>query len=167
MRMTILLTLGLMLLFVLLILTACVFLPSASLLSFWPEDIQERLKPRVAGAAMTPKRIAGIVLFLLIGAGMAGIFVLGGIDGIRTHFTYGQFLLRFLVIGVSIKAFDIIGFDWFLMTKTHFFQHFFPETEGCAGWQQFGYNRRQQIRQCILILVSAPVTAAVFWIIGG
>ena len=28
----------------------------------------------------------------------------------------------------------------FLITKSHFFQHYLPETEGCAGYHRFGYN---------------------------
>ena len=42
-----------------------------------------------------------------------------------------------------IMAFDIICLDYFLLTKTRFFLYYFPETEGCAGWKDFGYNRKQ------------------------
>ena len=50
----------------------------------------------------------------------------------------------------------------FLLTKTHFFQHYFPETEGCAGWQNFGFNRKEQIRQCIIIPVCCLALAGIF-----
>ena len=43
------------------------------------------------------------------------------------------------------KAFDIICLDWFLLTKSHFFQHYYPETEGCAGYRSFGFNRKEQL----------------------
>ncbi len=33
---------------------------------------------------------------------------------------------------------------------------------GCAGWQDFGYNRKQQTRQCILILVGSLCFALFF-----
>ncbi|MBQ1521395.1 MAG: hypothetical protein IIZ74_01380, partial [Erysipelotrichaceae bacterium] len=42
-------------------------------------------------------------------------------------------------------AFDIIVFDWYLLTKRHFFQHYYPETEGCAGYHSFGFNRNEQL----------------------
>ena len=42
----------------------------------------------------------------------------------------------------KIKVFDIVGLDFFLLTKTRFFQHYLPQTEGCAGWKQFGYHRK-------------------------
>ena len=57
------------------------------------------------------------------------------------------------------KAFDIL--DYILLTKTRFFQHYFPETEGCAGWQDFGYNRKQQTRQCIMILAGSLISALI------
>ena len=119
-----------------------VTLPTALLAKNFPEDVQEKL-----------------TLFV---AGYLGLFVIGGIDGLRRGFTFGQFFLRFFTIGAVIKAFDILALDWFLLTKTHFFQHYFPETEGCAGWQDFGYNRRQQARQCAMIVLGSAVTAWVF-----
>ena len=100
-----------------------------------------------------------LVLFV---AGYMALFVIGGIDGLRRGFTFWQFFLRFFTIGAVIKAFDILALDWFLLTKTHFFQHYFPETEGCAGWQDFGYNRRQQARQCAMIVLGSAVTAWIF-----
>ena len=166
MLVTFLLTLGMMVLFTLIEWVACEFMPMPSMAGFFPEDVQERLKPRLEKLTMTPKRIIGMILFILILLGMLGIFVFAGVDGIRNGFTYGQFLIRFLIIGVGIKLFDIIVFDWFVITKTHYFQHFFPETEGCEGWHQFGYNRKQQLRQTVMILLSAPVSSAVFYLIG-
>ena len=64
-----------------------------------------------------------------------------------------------------IMAFDIICLDYFLLTKTRFFLHYFPETEGCAGWKDFGYNRKQQTRQCILSLSGSLITAWIFTLI--
>ncbi|MBQ8953860.1 MAG: hypothetical protein IJ048_07060, partial [Clostridia bacterium] len=108
------------------------------------------------------KRALGWAILVLFILGYIGLFVLGGLDGRRHGFTYGQFFLRFFIIGAAIKAFDIIGLDWFLLTKTHFFPHYFPETEGCAGWQDFGYNRKQQLRQIVMIPIGCAITAWIF-----
>lgn len=51
--------------------------------------------------------------------------------------------------------------DYILLTKTQFFQHYFPETKNCIGWKQFGYNRKQQIRQCIIIPVCCLIGALI------
>ena len=56
------------------------------------------------------------------------------------------------------KAFDIIFLDWLLLTKTHFFQHFYPETECCEGYHSFGFNRKGQlIRIAVFPLVAAAL----------
>jgi len=56
------------------------------------------------------------------------------------------------------KAFDIVCLDLLLLTKSHFFQHFYPETEGCAGYSQFGFNRKGQTIRIIVF----PFVAAAF-----
>lgn len=143
-----------------------VTLPTKLLAKNFPEDVQARLQPRLDNLAMSPRRALGWVILALFILGYLGLFVLGGIDGLRRGYGYGQFFLRFLIIGGVIKAFDIIALDWFLLTKTRFFQRYFPETEGCAGWQDFGYNRRQQARQCVMILIGSALTAWIFTRMG-
>ena len=133
--------------------------PTALLAKSFPEDVQEKLMPRLESLPMSPKRVLGWIILALLVAGYLALFIIGGIDGLKRSFTFGQFFLRFFTIGAVIKAFDIVALDWFLLTKTHFFQHYFPETEGCAGWQDFGYNRKQQLRQCAVIVIGSAVTA--------
>ena len=139
-----------------------VTLPTALLAKNFPKDVQEKLRPRLEGLSMSPKRALGWIILVLFVAGYMALFVIGGIDGLRRGFTFGRFFLRFFTIGAVIKAFDILVLDWFLLTKTHFFQHYFPETEGFAGWQDFGYNRKQQLRQCAVIVIGSAVAAWVF-----
>lgn len=138
-----------------------VTMPTKLLAKNFPLDVQERLRPRLDNLTMSPRRVVGwIILFFLV-AGYIALFFIGGVDGIQKGFSFWQFFRRFFVIGAVIKAFDIIGLDYFLLTKTHFFQHYFPETEGCAGWQDFGYNRRQQLRQIVMIPIGCAVMALV------
>lgn len=85
--------------------------------------------------------------------------IYGGWDGVQRGYTFTQFLVRFLIILFGVKAFDIIGLDYILITKTHFFQHYFPETEGCAGYHNFGFNRKEQNRQIIIMPFAALLTA--------
>ena len=155
MGITMLLTLCNTVLLCLMILAATVFMPYRGLAKNFPKDVQEALKPRldeIDRQPKAPKFFGGfliIIMFLLFIA----VFIIGGIDGMHHDFTYGQYLLRFLIITFGTKAFDIIALDYFLLTKTSFFPHFFPETKGCAGWQQFGYNRKQHLRQSVFMLI--------------
>ena len=139
-----------------------VTLPTPSLITFFPEDIQEKLKPRLDNLPMSFKRMIGWIILIVFIVGYINLFIYGGIDGKRHGFTFWQYFQRFLTIGVIIKIFDIVCLDYFLLTKTHFFQHYFPETEGCEGWKQIGYNRTQQIRQCILVLIGSILMALIF-----
>ena len=66
-------------------------------------------------------------------------FIYAGWDGKQNNYGFWQFFWRFLAMLYLLKAFDIICLDWFLLTKSRFFQHYYPETEGCAGYHQFGF----------------------------
>ena len=140
-------------------------MPTRLLARNFPLDVQERLKPRleeIDRESMTFKRVLGWVILVLFILGYLALFVVGGQDGVANDFSFSQFFLRFFVIGAAIKAFDIIALDYFLLTKTHFFQHYFPETEGCPGWKDFGYNRRQQLRQILMIPIGCTLMAWYF-----
>ena len=146
-----------------------VTMPTRRLAKNFPKDVQEALEPRLAEwerQGLTPRRLLGWAILILFCAAYIGLFVIGGIDGIRRGFSYGQFFSRLLIIGGVIKAFDIGALDYYLLTKTRFFQRRFPETEGCAGWRDFGYNRRQQLGQIVLIFAGSAVTALIFTRIG-
>lgn len=159
------LTFGMMALLFLAILTATLTLPSKALVKNFPADVQERLAPRLDNLPMSRKRILGIVILILLVAVMLGLVVWGGVDGIHNGYNFWDFLIRFLIMFGGLKAFDIIGLDFILLTKTQFFQHFFPETEGCEGWKNFGFNRRQQIRHCIAIPFYCSALAGIFTLI--
>ena len=142
-----------------------VTMPTKLLAKNFPEDVQKRLKPRLEELehhGMSPRRFLGWIILILFCVVYIGLYVIGGIDGLRKGFSFWQFFLRFLIIGGVIKAFDIGALDYYLLTKTHFFQHYFPETEGCTGWQDFGYNRKQQIMQSVMIAVGSALTAWIF-----
>lgn len=112
--------------FFLMILGVTVTLPSPMLISFFPEDVQERLRPRVENQPMTFKRAMGWVMLAAFCLFYIGIVVYGASDGIKNGYSFWQFLLRFLIIGAAMKVFDIVFFDWFILTRTRFFSALFP-----------------------------------------
>lgn len=139
-----------------------VTMPSRMLAKNFPPDVQKKLEPRLNEIDAEPlgvRRICGFVILAAFCAAFAGIFWLAAADGMKQGFNFGQMAARLLTIAFSIKAFDIVCLDWFLLTKTHFFQHYFPETEGCQGWQDFGYNRRQQVIHCLVWLAVCLLAA--------
>ena len=138
-----------------------VTLPTSLLIKNFPADVQVCLKPRLENLPMSFKRVTGWLILIAFCVLFLGLFVYGASDGIRNGYSFPQFFLSFFIIGALIKVFDIVCLDYILLTKTQFFQHYFPETNDCAGWKQFGYNRKQQIRQCIMIPVCCFIAALI------
>lgn len=122
--------------------TGVALYPIPQISSFMPKDLQEKLKnhkPPFQGA-----KILGLVLIIIEVVALIGLLIYMIWEGIHNGFTYGQFFARFVIVLYGEKMFDILFMDYFLITRTHFFQHFFPETEGCEGYNQFGYNKKEQ-----------------------
>lgn len=157
MLITIILTVIMCILLFLMIWSAVFFLPWKRLMDFFPEDIKEKAIDHKPPFRTAP--VIGWICMLLCMLGFLGVIVYGGWDGIHRGYSFVQFLVRFLIILFGVKAFDIIGLDYILITKTHFFQHYLPETEGCAGYHSFGYNRKEQMKQIIMLPFSALLTA--------
>ena len=124
------------------------------LFSSAPKDIQEKIQPK-------PERFKGakvlgwilmIISFIMIGASAVTAIW----DGKRNKYTFRQYFKRFITIFYAYKAFDIIFLDWFMLHKTHFYQHYYPETEGCKGYHNFGFNKKSQIARILIYpLISA------------
>ena len=157
MLVTVILTLLMCAMLFLMVWAAAAFHPCPQIASFMPEDIQEKIKDHRAPFRGAP--VVGWIIMILAGLGYIGVIVYGGRDGVARGYTFVDFLIRFLIILLGVKLFDIVGLDYILITKTHFFQHYFPETEGCAGYHQFVFNRKQQIRQCAALPFFALLTA--------
>lgn len=100
-------------------------------------------------------RMTGWILLVIIVLLFPAAFLYGAWDGLQHGFTFWQFAGRFLAMLYLMKAFDIIFLDWFLLTKSRFFQHYYPETKGCAGYHQFGFNRREQLARIIVFTFIA------------
>lgn len=129
-----------------------------------PKDIQEAAKEHPE--QFPGQHVLGWKLAILCVAAAIGTFVYGGFDGIKNDFSFWQFFARFLVMLYLWKAFDIVCLDWLLLTKSHFFQHFYPETEGCAGYHSFGFNRKGQIMRILVFPFVAAALAGICLLIG-
>ena len=130
-----------------------------------PKDIQAAAKDhpeRFPGAHALGWIIAVISLVIMTGA-----FINGGWNGVRNGFSFLQHWLRFALMLYIWKAFDVVCLDWLLLTRSHFFQRYYPETEGCAGYHQFGFNRKEQLTRLAVFPFAAAVMALAAMLIGG
>ena len=153
MKVTILLSILSMIALFVLLYGAVAFVQDRRFFTSAPKDIQAVAtdhEERFPG-----QRIIGWILIVIALGMFAFVLIYAGYDGIRNNFTFWDFFFRYLIILYLLKAFDIICLDYYLLTKSHFFQHYYPETEGCEGYHNFGFNRKEQlIRIAIFPFVS-------------
>ena len=113
------------------------------------------------------QHVVGWLLAVVAVILLAGPMVLGALDGIRNGFTYWQFFLRFLVMLLLLKAFDIGFFDWFLLCNNgfHFFAHYYPEVEPVLGPHLFGYNKKSHLVQVVIYIAASAALAGILKLI--
>ncbi|MCD8040817.1 MAG: hypothetical protein LUF82_04795 [Clostridia bacterium] len=124
-----------------------------------PKDIQDAIierSERFRGA-----RLIGYAIAFLCIAVFPAVFIFAGWDGVRQGYNFWMFFGRYIAILYLLKVFDIIFLDWFLLTKSHFYQHYASETEGCEGYHQFGFNKKQHIIHIIIFPFIALIAAGI------
>ena len=157
MKLTLILSLILMAALLLMLYAAVALVQSKKLFGSAPKDIQEAItehKERFPRARRLGWKLLILAVFVFLGA-----FIYGAWDGVQNNYSLWMFFGRFLTMLYLLKAFDIIFLDWFLLTRSHFYQHYYPETEGCAGYRQFGFNHKQQIGKIVLFPFIALLLA--------
>ena len=145
----------------LLLISAVAFVQDKRFFSSAPKEALEVLKPRneelFYGARTTGWVLMIISILMILGVGAVSIW-----DGFRSSFSFIQFFLRFVTIFTVYKAYDMIFFDWFLLCKFHFFQHYYPEVESVYSGRKYGYNIKSQLLKLLLIFTAVSALAA--WI---
>ena len=107
-------------------------------------------------------RIIGWTLMIMSIAVILGVGVISVWDGLRNHFTFRNFFLRFLLIFTVYKIYDMVCFDYFLLMKFHFFQYYYPETESALTGRRYGFNLKSQLLKLFVIFPGISALAA--WI---
>ena len=145
----------------LLLISAVAFVQDKRFFSYAPKEALEVLKPRneelFYGARTTGWVLMIISILMILGVGAVSIW-----DGFRSSFSFIQFFLRFVTIFTVYKAYDMIFFDWFLLCKFHFFQHYYPEVESVYSGRKYGYNIKSQLLKLLVIFPAVSALAA--WI---
>ncbi len=143
----------------LMLLSAVAFIQYIRFFSSAPKEAQKVLKPREKelfyGARTIGWTLMIFSLLMILGVGVISVW-----DGFRNDFTFLQFFLRFVSIFTIYKLYDMICFDWFLLCKFRFFQHFFPETNPVYNDRKYGYNLKSQLLKLLVIFPAASALAA-------
>ncbi len=143
----------------LLLISAVAFVQDKRFFSSAPKEAQEVLKPRDR-ELFYGARTMGWVLIIISSLTILGVGVISIWDGLRSGYSFNQFFLRFVLILTIYKAYDMIFFDWFLLCKFHFFQHYYPEVESVYEDRKYGFNLKSQLLKLLVIFPAASALAA-------
>jgi len=121
------------------------------------EALQQRDKELFYGA-----RVMGWVMMIFSAVVILGVGIVSIWDGFRSGFTFWQFFLRFVLIFTIYKVYDMVFFDYFLLMKFRFFQHYYPEVTSAMENRKYGFNLKSQLLKLLVIFPAASALAA--WI---
>lgn len=149
---------------VLLIVAAYVLIVTYFLPKFGVQSMPEDIKEKILSMLDFPKwrTIIGYICVPILALGLVGVLIIAGVLAVQEQLSFGMIFARYLIILWGYKAFDIIALDWFLITKTRFFQRVFPATENCEGYHQFGFNKK---KQCMRIIAMPVISFFISWVI--
>ena len=128
-------------------------------LRFLPQDIREA----AADHPDPPKerRVLGWLLTAVFAVAYLGAVVVIGAYALGHGCGYWQVFGRYLLFFCGYKVFDILVQDQHIVVRKKYFVRFFPETKDCRSWDDYSFNRKNQMKR----LVAIPfVCALLAWI---
>lgn len=143
----------------LLLISAVAFVQDNRLFSSAPKEVRALLKPRDR-ELFRGARAMGWVLMILSALAIMGAFAVAVLDGFRSGFSFARFFLRFVIILTVYKVYDMVFFDWFLLCRFHFFQHYYPEGASACNGRKYGFNIRSQLLKLLVIFPAVSALAA-------
>ena len=145
----------------LMLIAAVAFIQDKKLFSSAPKEAQAILKPRDT-ELFYGARTMGWTMMVLSVLSILGIGIIAIWDGLHCGFSFWQFFLRFVLIFTIYKLYDMIFFDWFLLCRFRFFQHYYPEVSKVYNGRKYGFNLKSQLLKLLVIFPAASALAA--WI---
>lgn len=125
-------------------------------IKFMPKDVQEK----VYRMPDNPKWMTalGICLMIIFLSAVVFLLIWAGVDAVHKNYGFGMIFLRFLILLEGYKIFDMIVFDWLLLTKSNIPRKWYPEIADCEVFHSYGYNLKNQI---IKLFVFAMLAAGI------
>ncbi|MCR5154542.1 MAG: hypothetical protein K6B75_06820 [Lachnospiraceae bacterium] len=148
-----LMMLGLMLM----LLAAVGFIQDKKMFTSAPKEVCEAILPKPE--RFKGQHFLGWVIMMIAFLCFIAALLFGALDGIQNGLSFVSMFLRFLIMMLMVKAFDICFFDWFLLCRSGFFPHYFPEVKPLLGPHLFGFNAKSHLLQ-ILVFIPASLALA-------
>jgi len=159
MLLTILLGLSLIAGIMLMLFAAVALIQDKKFFGSAPKDIQEAVLPkpeRFKGQHVLGYFLIGASFIIIGGTGVAAVW-----NGFANGYGFMQFFGRFTAIFYIYKAFDMIFLDYFLLIKSHFFEHYFPEIADTNANRKYGFNLRSQLIKLAVFPIASAIAAGI------
>lgn len=109
--------------------------------------------------------VLGVVIMLLGFVGVIAVLIWAGVDVVESRLSFWEAFLRFLIITEGYKLFDIIFFDYLMLTKLKLPVKLYPETAGAKGYDNFGFNAKSQITKLVLFFLISLIPAYILTVL--
>ncbi len=126
---------------------------------FAPKDIKEKILSRPDDPLS--KTAVGCCLMIILLISVLSLLIWAGGDAVNKGYGFWMIFVRFMILLEGYKLFDMIVFDWILLTKMNIFQKLYPETVGCEGYEIFGFNLKSQLIKLVVFAGIAAMIAAI------
>lgn len=138
------------------------FIQQYKFFSSAPKEVRTAV-PKTKPERFRGQHIIGWIMIVISFALMGGAIILGAWNGIENGYAFWQFYIRFFIMLILLKAFDIGFFDWVLLSNAgfNFFPYFYPECKQVLGHYLFGYNWKTHL---LHVLIFFPGVAVLSWI---
>ena len=128
-----------------------------------PDDIKEMMEKMPDRAPWV--NLLGICIMIAGFVGVTLVLIWAMVDTVKTELSFIEAFIRFFIITEGYKLFDIICFDYLMLTKLKLPERIYPETAGAKGYDNFGFNAKSQITKLIVFCGISLLLAFILTVI--
>ena len=124
-----------------------------------PDDIKEMMEKIPDRASWV--NIIGVCIMIVGFVGVIAVFIWAMVDTVKTDMSFSAAFIRFFMIAEGYKLFDIVCFDYLMLTKLKLPERIYPETAGAKGYDNFGFNAKSQTIKMVVFCGISLILAFV------
>ena len=128
-----------------------------------PDDIKEMMEKMPDRAPWV--NLFGVCIMIAGFVGVALVLIWAMVDTVKSELCFIEAFIRFFIITEGYKLFDIICFDFIMLTKLKLPAKIYPETAGAKGYDNFGFNAKSQTIKIVVFCGISLLLAFVLTVI--
>lgn len=124
-----------------------------------PDDIKKMMK-NLPDRPMWVNMLGVCIMFAGF-AGVVAVLLWAMADAVKSELSFSDVFIRFFIILEGYKLFDVVCFDYLMLTKLQLPKKLYPETAGAKGYDSFGFNAKSQIMKAVIFCGISLLLAAI------